>query len=190
MLSRLLIHCKQASHASLHCISQSCYIGTHPLPSPQPVEYSCAVCREESDPRYIQNAADVKLRSFTTKVCTASMSLVHACTLNQIVVGATFLPYAQTTCTAVLCASSALPLPAATSRSQLLCLDDSASTLVARHALHSQSRRCTAGAQGGHPGVLQSRCRGMTPETHVAWTAPDGAALILCSCCSSFHVCH
>jgi hypothetical protein len=25
-------------------------------------------CREESDPRYITNAADVKLRSFSTKV--------------------------------------------------------------------------------------------------------------------------
>lgn len=27
-----------------------------------------AYCREESDPRYITNAADVKLRSFSTKV--------------------------------------------------------------------------------------------------------------------------
>lgn len=27
-----------------------------------------AQCREESDPRYITNAADVKLRSFSTKV--------------------------------------------------------------------------------------------------------------------------
>lgn len=26
-------------------------------------------CREDSDPRFITNAADVKLRSFTTKVC-------------------------------------------------------------------------------------------------------------------------
>ena len=48
---------------------------------PTIVKTSCAVCREESDPRYIQNAADVKLRSFTTKVCTAGMSLMRVPTL-------------------------------------------------------------------------------------------------------------
>ena len=29
---------------------------------------NCGSCREDSDPRFINNAADVKLRSFTTKV--------------------------------------------------------------------------------------------------------------------------
>jgi hypothetical protein len=38
-------------------------LGTPPHPTP-----SDPTLREESDPRYITNATDVKLRSFTTKV--------------------------------------------------------------------------------------------------------------------------
>ena len=34
---------------------------------------------EDSDPRFIQNAADVKLRSFTTKVSTQTIACCKSC---------------------------------------------------------------------------------------------------------------
>ena len=36
-------------------------------------------CREDSDPRYITNAEDVKLRAFTTKVRYRCSTTLHSC---------------------------------------------------------------------------------------------------------------
>lgn len=44
------------------------------------IGYECG--REDSDPRFINNSADVKLRSFTTKVC-STFQLVSLCSWNQ-----------------------------------------------------------------------------------------------------------
>lgn len=43
-------------------------LNTHGSPTPSFIHFSAWLCREESDPRYITGAADVKLRAFNTSV--------------------------------------------------------------------------------------------------------------------------
>lgn len=47
----------------------------------------CMLCREDSDPRYITHAADVKLRSFTTKVSLLMAAEAQTCTLLFLACG-------------------------------------------------------------------------------------------------------